>query len=187
MENKFELLHDECEKDSDDEDEDEKEDNESQVHRNNIKKGEARDRQKNQHRNCKSRPLGVGDDLCTKDTAQIYIGGVSPSASTQNVVEELIYQGVPQDKVDVQLLSQNTAKKSFIATIPVTLEKRIIDPQRWAEGIIVRPFLQEKKRNTLQAARVPLPRETKTQQGRYKTKRTQPRSEVRSPSRNYMP
>ena len=171
--NSYALLNDECEEDSDTEMEEGREEGEENACRGHQLRGNnavVRERREKSSpvESGGNRPLRAGVDTKSQEMTQVFIGGVAKTASENDVVEELTYRGIPQTDISVRLHRQNNYKKSFVATVPVAMKNRLLNHRQWSEGIIVRPFLQQKRKN-LQAAQATT---TTTTQRRKSTPRT---------------
>lgn len=141
--NTYALLQDECNDDSDNEAEErgvEYDAREPRLQNHIVTRRETQNEQRSQPMGSGSFLLSVSANPPASPTTQIYIGGVFIKAITQNVIDELTFRSISQDRISVRMLNQSKVKKSFVATIPSTMKGRILNCQQWKEGIIVQPF-----------------------------------------------
>ncbi|KAK7071038.1 hypothetical protein SK128_012137, partial [Halocaridina rubra] len=101
--------------------------------------------------NTEKSPSCTQNERSMEATYRVYISGTALTTRPEDIKMELVGRGIPYNNIHVKDLGRKKRGKSFVATIPEKYKDTIFNEQPWLDGIIVRPFLTN-RRPLLQAA-----------------------------------
>ncbi|KAK7065984.1 hypothetical protein SK128_014652 [Halocaridina rubra] len=95
--------------------------------------------------NIEKSPACKQNEKSMEATYQVYVGGTILTAGQEDVKMELVGHGIPYNKIQVKDLGKMKRGKSFVATVPEKYKNMIFNEQPWLVGIIVWPFLTNRR------------------------------------------
>ncbi|KAK7019167.1 hypothetical protein SK128_014650 [Halocaridina rubra] len=107
--------------------------------------------------NIEKSPACKQNEKSMEATYQVYVGGTILTAGQEDVKMELVGHGIPYNKIQVKDLGKKKRGKSFVATVPEKYKNMIFNEQPWLVGIIVWPFLTNRRPGCMPPLTSPAP------------------------------